>query len=1193
MFRKAALLLSLLFSLQVILPRFSPFEPRAGGPLAVTREGMPFRWNPAQPIPYTLDRGPLGPLTNEQAAALAEQAFQTWASVPTARVRFRNAGFTDVDVTGANAPAFLNQIMRQCQEQRLCLNPVIFDADGSVIEALLGRGSSTRLAAWAAPLAMTGAEILQGVILINGRFATTPDRLRGILTHEVGHFLGLDHAQLNTEAAFDADPENDRAVPTMFPFFGSHFRAEEWATLHLDDQAAISSLYPAPDFDLTTGTIRGRILYADGAGFMGANVIARKVDDPQLTAISTVSGYRHIGTIPKTDKPFRLGYVGADDPDLLGYYEIRGLPPGTYTVEIEPIDPRFTEAGRVGPLDPPAPLPAPREFYSGPGESDRDDPNDRALITIFPGLIVEDVNIILNTTVTRPPNDECASATPISASSFTDRVNIWMATSAATDPPQSCTLGRRNSQSVWYRFTPPSDGAITLSTLGSGYDTAIAVYTGSCTTLQELACNDDWGLLPASQLTMSVRAGTTYLIEITSAGGPVPRPQEATLVFTFRFSSTGAPFDAAPTSLLETMSDETFTEMEPNNTLATANLITPDVTVIGTLTPTGDVDVFAFEGSAGQQVTIDVDAQSLTPKSPADTVVTLYDGNGRPLAENDDESVDTRDSLLRFTLPAAGRYAFQIRDAAGRGGPSFAYRARVTLTGGAPPGRIIESEPNNSLAQANAITPNATIRGTLDPTGDVDFFSFQAAAGQRVRVDIAAKRLTPPSAADTVVALFDSSGRKLAENDDRASGQLDSLLEFTLPAPGRYFFSVRDFGNKGGPAFTYEATVTLTGGAPTRLNESEPNNTFAQAQTITPDVILVGRLDPAGDVDIFAFTASAGQRLTVDINARTLTPPSEADTVVTLFDNNGAQLAENDDAGSSLDSLLTFDIPRTGRYFVRIRNFSPKGGPTYTYEAILTLTGAASPPGMVTESEPNNSFAQANAITPNVTVSGTINPAGDVDIFAFEARRGQQLLIEVDARSLTPPSPLDTVVTLFDSRGQQLAENDDADGSTDSRLRFTIPADGRYFFRVRSFEGKGGPDYVYRATVTLTDAARPQESEPNDHFAQANRLVPETPIIGTINPAGDADFFFFESERGRTVTITVRARTLTPPSPAMLKLELFFGTVKLEESVASDTRDPALIFMTLPLFGRYFVRLTDTQGRGGPTFTYELTLTIR
>lgn len=47
MSRKAALILILLFNLHVVLPRFSPFEPWAGGPLAVTREGAPFRWNPA------------------------------------------------------------------------------------------------------------------------------------------------------------------------------------------------------------------------------------------------------------------------------------------------------------------------------------------------------------------------------------------------------------------------------------------------------------------------------------------------------------------------------------------------------------------------------------------------------------------------------------------------------------------------------------------------------------------------------------------------------------------------------------------------------------------------------------------------------------------------------------------------------------------------------------------------------------------------------------------------------------------------------------------------------------------------------------------------------------------------------------------------------------------------------------------
>ena len=41
-------------------------------------------------------------------------------------------------------------------------------------------------------------------------------------------------------------------------------------------------------------------------------------------------------------------------------------------------------------------------------------------------------------------------------------------------------------------------------------------------------------------------------------------------------------------------------------------------------------------------------------------------------------------------------------------------------------------------------------------------------------------------------------------------------------------------------------------------------------------------------------------------------------------------------------------------------------------------------------------------------------------------------------------------------------KNDDADGSSDSRYDFTVPADGEYFVRVRDMLKRGGEDFVYR-----------------------------------------------------------------------------------------------------------------------------------
>src|SRR5581483_6555652 len=79
----------------------------AGGPLVVATDGTPVGWSTAAPVPYVVDRGALGTLTNAAATALVDGMFGTWAAVPTTRIRFTRAGTTAVDVDATNFGPFL------------------------------------------------------------------------------------------------------------------------------------------------------------------------------------------------------------------------------------------------------------------------------------------------------------------------------------------------------------------------------------------------------------------------------------------------------------------------------------------------------------------------------------------------------------------------------------------------------------------------------------------------------------------------------------------------------------------------------------------------------------------------------------------------------------------------------------------------------------------------------------------------------------------------------------------------------------------------------------------------------------------------------------------------------------------------------------------------------------------------------
>jgi hypothetical protein len=74
----------------------------------------------------------------------------------------------------------------------------------------------------------------------------------------------------------------------------------------------------------------------------------------------------------------------------------------------------------------------------------------------------------------------------------------------------------------------------------------------------------------------------------------------------------------------------------------------------------------------------------------------------------------------------------------------------------------------------------------------------------------------------------------------------------------------------------------------------------------------------------------------------------------------------------------------------------------------------------------------------------------DVDLFRVSLATGQRLTIDVATRSLATPSMLASYLRLFDSKGRQLAANDDTPGTPDGSLSFTAPKAGVYYVGVSS-----------------------------------------------------------------------------------------------------------------------------------------------
>ncbi len=179
--------------------------------------------------------------------------------------------------------------------------------------------------------------------------------------------------------------------------------------------------------------------------------------------------------------------------DSNGQYQISNLPAGTYRLLFHDLENGVYQ----------------REYYDdAPGLLSATN------IVLNAGGSVNNINAALSLPQA-PANDNRTAATVISETPFLDEQNVQAATLDGSDPFPSC--GPKDG-SVWYKITSSQNQVLRATTLGSEYDTVLAVWQQDGASLSEVACNDDVGDDLYSALDVAVSGGQTYFISVSSWG---------------------------------------------------------------------------------------------------------------------------------------------------------------------------------------------------------------------------------------------------------------------------------------------------------------------------------------------------------------------------------------------------------------------------------------------------------------------------------------------------------------------------------------------------------------------------------------------------------------------------------------------------------------------------------------------------
>jgi hypothetical protein len=302
--------------------------------------------------------------------------------------------------------------------------------------------------------------------------------------------------------------------------------------------------------------------------------------------------------------------------------------------------------------------------------------------------------------------------------------------------------------------------------------------------------------------------------------------------------------------------------------------------------------------------------------------------------------------------------------------------------------QVIEAEPNDTPEQARAVATPSAVAGILLP-GDVDHVRVRGRPGQRITVEVEARRLGTP--VDPVLTIMRMSANTSAQGGASRGIEQDCRLSYVVPAEGDHVIQVRDRLYEGNEAATYRLrihdapyatglfplggpsggaiTVVASGGslpsprsrvvalpdrpgevidlgpfegpggpvlAPARLivgegpEREEDSAERREGMTVIPiGTTMNGRLGRPGEVDRFRIPVKAGESIRIRVRAAEL--GSWLDSVLTLRDARGTILGENDDHGLLPDSVIDHEARTDGDLIVELADRYGAGGPEYAY----------------------------------------------------------------------------------------------------------------------------------------------------------------------------------------------------------------------------------------------------------------------
>jgi WD40 repeat protein len=427
----------------------------------------------------------------------------------------------------------------------------------------------------------------------------------------------------------------------------------------------------------------------------------------------------------------------------------------------------------------------------------------------------------------------------------------------------------------------------------------------------------------------------------------------------------------------------------------------------------------------------------------------------------------------------------------------------------------------------------------------------------------------------------------------------------------------------------YDGVLSLleetTGKAQNELLPLKPKYPAGTSPSVGDKIVLPaaieGLIGRAGQTDFYRFDAKAGQEIGVQLLTATI--GSKLEPMLQLIDSSGHVLIE------STNGQLGYRVTWDGVYAVGVRDRDYRGDATMTYRLSLgdlpvvtsvfplgvqrgteteirvqgvnlgetkgvrvtapaeAVIGARLPIKVETSKGPAlgatsvvvGEFAEVvgaekgNAIPLPGTANGRLAEPGQTATWKFTAKKGERLVVEMNARRLG--TPLDSTIEILDAKGKPVPW-------------VTLRCLARTYTTFRDHDSASSGIRIENWS----------ELSINDYLLVGNELMRINALPK--NPDDDCQFFSVKSQRlgffGTTPThhpqgqpmykVSLHPPGTTFPPNGLPVVTLHYRNDDGGPGYGKDSR----LFFDPPADGEYAVRIGDARGQGGPQYAYRLTI---